>query len=749
MAKTTPAEEILAEARDRLQKCIDAENDNRLAALDDLRFITSDQWDQSIRAQRVADHRPCLTINKLPAFLHQVTNDQRQNRPSIKVHPVDDDADPETADVLQGLIRHIEYVSNADIAYDTAVNSAAAIGFGYFRLVTEYCYADSFDQDIRFKRIRNAFTVYMDPASTEPDGSDQRYCFITEEIDRKEFERQYPKSTVADGTAILSGPNDTEPNWVNEGACRIAEYYRIEDTPAMLVAMPDGKTAWGDELPKGASDGLKKRPSSRREVWWYKLTGADVLERAKVDCYWIPVFPVYGDEADVEGKVVRSGLIRNAKDPQRMYNLMMTAATEEVALRPKAPYIGAAGQFEGFENDWSQANNKSFPYLEYNPVSLDSTQAPPPQRQPMADIPNGMLTMAMHASDNIKATTGIFDASLGAKGNETSGKAILARQKEGDTANFHYSDNLVRTLRHAGRCIMWMIPYIYDVQRVVKVMGEDGQVDHEPINTPAVKQARDPNSGEMRAINTVLNDMTVGEYDVTVTAGPSYSTLRQETLSQLMELNQSWPKLMDIAGDKVIGAMDVHGGEEIAERIKRTIPPQILGPDDGDDPEEAVQRLTSENAQLKQEAQQMTQVLDAAHQEIQKLDSGEQTKVAIAQQQEQTKRYQIDQNSTLERLRIESGFQQTAYKEDQITQRDAVKHDTVTAHVAMKEQGQNERQVADHIAGANDQDVAVTVAQMNNETKEQIAALQAQVQLLLAAMQPPPQVTEEAAKVDS
>lgn len=622
-------EALLKEARERLQLCIDAEKDNRVDALDDLRFGAGKQWPEDMKRNRDIEGRPCLTINKLPAFLHQVTNDQRQNRPSIKIHPVDDNADEDTADVIQGLIRHIEYNSNADVAYDTAVNSAAAIGFGYFRLVTEYCSEDSFDQDIKFKRIRNPFTVYIDPSSTEPDGSDMNYGFVTEEEPKEEVQRQYPDADLGgSNTSLLAGTNDVTPVWLNGDRIRVAEYMRIERKPERLYRMPNGSTAWESDIRQtaaaaGVADdalasqlgSLKSRLSEKREVWWYKITGTAVLERKKIDCHWIPLFPVYGDEVDIDGKVVRSGLIRNAKDPQRMYNFWMTSATEEVSLRPKTPYIGAEGQFEGYEDEWNQANNRSFSYLTYKPTTVDGAMAPPPARQPMADVPVGALQMAMHASDNIKATTGIFDASLGAQGNETSGRAITARQREGDVANFHYSDNLVRTLRHAARCILSWIPFVYDTERVVRVMGEDDQVSSETINQPNPNPQQDPKTG---AIQHVLNDVTVGIYDVTVTAGPSYTTLRQESVEAAMQLVQAYPPLMQIAGDKVVAMMDWHGAEEIAERIKKTIPPQIA--DDGDEQQPIPPQAQAQMQQMQAAIQQLSHALETAHAEHQALE---------------------------------------------------------------------------------------------------------------------------------
>lgn len=507
--------DILDEIKKRFKMCNSAEGDNRSEALDDLEFLKGNQWPEKQRRQRESEGRPCLTINKLPTFLQQVTNDQRQNQASIKVSPVSESASSDTAQIIQGMIRHIEYASAASTAYDTAVNSAAAIGFGYFRLVTEYEDEDSFDQVIRFKRVRNSFTVSMDPASTEPDGSDQQFCIISEKMTKAEFKARYPKAEITiqgfDNRSVGTGDNQ---EWIWEDMVRVAEYYRVEFDTATLYQLMDGTTTWDKPVEEAQIRG--ERESVKRKIMWYKVTPLEVLEEVEVLCKWIPVFPVYGSEIDIDGKIYRSGLIRNAKDPAMMYNFWMTSATEEVSLRPKTPYIGAEGTFEGHESKWRQANNRSYPYLEYKPTSVDGQLVPPPSRQPMVDVPVGVLAMAAHAADNVKQTTGLFDSSLGASGNATSGKQELAQQKQGNVANFHYTDNLNITLRHAGKCLIDMIPNYYDAQRIVQTRGEDGTSEHAEINKwDEVAQQ-------------YINDVTIGKYDVAVSVGPSYATMRAE-----------------------------------------------------------------------------------------------------------------------------------------------------------------------------------------------------------------------------
>lgn len=627
IAKTD--DDILSQARKHYKACQDADGDNKIAALDDLRFLTGDQWPAKARAAREFDGRPCLTINSLPTYLHQVTNDQRQNRPSIKVHPVDSNADIETAKIEQGMIRHIEYDSNADVAYDRAVNSAAAIGFGYWRLVTEYENETSFNQKIVYKSIRNPLSVKIDPLSTEPDGSDMQFAFIECVMSREDFRRQYPEANASNADLFNDGMQQYA-GWVSEMTVLVCEYYCIKKTEEDVVLLSNGESGFKSDLmqlPEGVTI-VKTRKGERSRVMWYKITGADVLESAEIKCKWIPIFPVYGDEVDIEGKVIRSGIIRHAKDPAQMYNVMMTSATEEVALRPKSPFIMAEGQEEGHEEEFAQANNRSFPYLTYKPITIDGTLAPPPQRQPMADIPSGMLAMAMHAADNVKKTTGLFDASLGARGSATSGKQEIAQQREGDMANFHYFDGLIRTIRHCGRCIACMIPHYYDTERVVKILGEDDAAQFAEINKPNIIGEK----SEDGRVRQFLNDVTAGSYDITVSAGPSYSTLRQEAAEGMADNMSKNPALWGVIGDLYIKNQDWPGADEMAERIKKTIDPKLIADEGKEGKGEViqtprgplpVQQVPQVLAQLEQQVAQMAEALEKAEVEKQALEQAE------------------------------------------------------------------------------------------------------------------------------
>lgn len=619
--------DILEQANKRYDACVAADNENFTNTRADLKFLNGEHWPEDSKKLRKAERRPCLTINKLPAFVRQITNDQRQNRPSIHVHPVDDDADRDVANILEGMIRHIEYDSDAATCYDTAVHLATAAGRGFFRLITDYESPDSFDQVIKFDRIRNACSVHIDPSSKCPAGSDARFCFVDSTESVSTIAEEYPSSSYA------TAANDDDKDLL------ITEYYCVHETPDELLLLSNGETGLRSdliELPPGVTV-LKSRKTARKEIKWYKLAGqgyvdsgvsrtrtrqqklSEVLEETTLPFDWIPVFQVIGNELDIDGEVTYSGIVRDAKDSSLMYDYWMTSATEEVSMRPKTPYIGAEGAFAGHEEEWRQANVRTFSYLEYKPKTVNGTLAPPPSRQPMADVPSGVLQMAMHASDEIKQTTGVYDASLGARGNETSGKAIQSRKRQGDLSNFHYTDNLNKTLIHAGRVLISGVRRVYSGPRMVRTIGKDETPGFEKINQPQREVIEQPD-GQIAVAEKILNDVTVGKYDVIVKAGPSYSTLREESLDAMIEVGQSWPKLMDVAGDKVIEAMDWPDAEQIAGRIKRTMPAALVADDDS-----AESQLPEQTKQLIQQAgdkiEELQQALQQALAELEKSQS--------------------------------------------------------------------------------------------------------------------------------
>lgn len=628
MADEDKERKILELARKRFKLALDAD-DNREHALDDIKFSTGEQWPDDIRRSRENDPngaRPCLTIDKTHQYVRQVVNDARQNKPQIKVHPVDSEADPDTAEVFNGIIRHIEVSTDADVCYDTALECAARGGFGFFGLMTDYIDSMSFDQEAKFRRIRNPFSVYLDPNCQTPEGSDAEYGFISGWIDRDEADA---KGWGIDWDDL--GRGDDPGTWLKDGRVRIVEYYAVEKTERVLCQYADGTVKYKDEEDPfyAGVEKVRERKVQDRKVVWRKMAGNKVLAQTDFPSRWIPIFRVVGEEVDIEGKLHLSGVIRRMKDSQRMYNYWLTDATERVALSPKAPFVGAEGQFEGHENEWRAAARRSMPYLEYKPVTLDGINfAPPPQRQVHDGPPNGTIQMAMIASDEMKSTSGIYDAGLGAQGNEQSGLAITARQRESDNANFHYVDNLGRAIRHAGRVLVDLIPKIYDTERVIRILGEDESEEMVRINAQPEMPEKDENG-----IRNIYR-LDAGRYDVTVTVGPGYATKRMEAADYIVQLTQSVGGLDPIAAKALtmlaVKNMDWPGAEEAMEIIKKTLPPELVGEDEEEIPAAMVDQIVN---------QQVQQAVEGVLQQVEQ--SREQQEVRIKEYEAETKRLNV------------------------------------------------------------------------------------------------------------
>lgn len=617
-------DKLLATARKRFRLAVDALGNSRQSELDDLRFAAASpdnqwQWPQDVLATRGAvqgqtiNARPCLTINKLPQHIKQVTNDQRQNRPSVKVIPVDDKADVDVAEMLEGVVRHIEYISDADVAYDTACENQVTYGEGYIRILTEYCDDMSMDQDIKIGRIRNSFSVYMDPAIQDPCGSDAQWCFITQEMSKAEFEKQFPGKQPVSQVEVGTGDPDYKDWFMDGDSVRVAEYFYYETTKKTLIAYQDGSVVVKGSpeemmllqaaIPPAMRDGKPvTRETEVKQVKWCKLNGYQVLETSDWAGRYIPVVRVVGNEFEIDGRLYVSGLVRNAKDAQRMYNYWASQEVEMLALAPKAPFIGYGGQFEGYETQWKTANIQNWPYLEANPDVTDQAGNPLPLPQralpPMPQA--GIIQAKMGASDDIKSVTGQYDASLGAESNEKSGKAILARERQTDTGTYHYVDNLGRAVRYVGRQIIDLIPKIYDTARIARIVGLDGEVDRVKIDPSLERPMMAIKDEQTGAVIDRIYNPSIGKYDVCVTTGPSYMTKRQEAAEAQAQLLQANPELWRVAGDLFVRNLDWPGAEELAKRLAKLVPPELK--DDSDD--------TPEMAQAKQMMQGMQQEIE-------------------------------------------------------------------------------------------------------------------------------------------
>jgi hypothetical protein len=589
-----------------LQFANEADQMNRSEALEDLKFAAGDQWPVEIQNSRVLEARPCLTVNKVDAYCRQLTNQMRQQRPRIKVHGMNNESDAKMAEIIQGICRHIEVQSDADQAYDKAGDFAVRMGWGYWRVTTDYVKDDSFDQDIFIKAIDNPFTVYFDPNSVAPDGSDAEKVLITTVISKDNFKKMYPNAELQQGFT-MRGTGDTNPEWVMKEDIRLAEYFYVERTPIKIHLLSDGSSVKSKDLPPqdvldiAGITIVESRDSHEKKIKWCKLTSMEVLEEGEWAGKYIPIVPVFGQETVVENKKKKFGIVRMAKDPQRMYNFWQTSLTESVALAPKAKWLLAEGQDEGHENEWAMANIKSMPVLRYKQTDIDGRPAPAPQRLQPEPPPAGIMAAAQAMTTDLMQVVGIFDPAQLPQGN-ISGKALQGQQQQVDLTNFHYYDNLTRSIRQTGRIILDLIPHIYDRERVMRIIGDDGKPEILTINQYGQDE---------EGINKILNDVTVGEFDIVMDTGPGYNSKRQEAVESMMALFAADPALIQQAGDLLVRNMDFPGAETIADRLavnnplakvddKSKVPPRV---------QMELQKSQATIQQMQQQMQQMQQFI--------------------------------------------------------------------------------------------------------------------------------------------
>lgn len=608
-------DDIMFEARERFRLIMDWEGEFRSQYADDTKFVHGDsdnhwQWPASMYADR--GDKPSLTVNKTRQHCLQIINDAKQNKPQMRVNPVSDQATKASADVFEGVFRHIEYMSNASVAYDTATEHQVHGGIGWWRVIIDYEDESSLHQCCRLERVRDAMSIYMDPDIKEVDGSDARFAFVVDDVPRDEFEGKYPEYRDRIPQGGTAGPV-IEGGWLDDDHVRVAEYYRIVEYDDVLHLLPDGSTIHESELNEQGtiSDlnylSLQQRHLRRKTLQWIKIVGGVIVDRQEEIGKYIPLVRVIGEETVIEGRLERKGHVRALKDPQRIYNYWASSAVEQVALQSKSPYIAAAESIETFQGYWDTANTENHSVLPYNAVSAEGTPLPPPQRQEPPQIAQAYVVGMQHAQQDLMFASGQYQPTMGQPppNTEISGKAIALRQRQGDNATYHFVDNLAIAIRFTGRILLDLIPKIYDTPRILQILSPDGTVDRVQLNPrqpAALMSLPQPNPGEAQTAGSVVPptpqqamaasvvrifNPNVGKYEVQADVGPAYATRRQQSFDAFMQILSTAPQIMSLAGDLLMKNADFPQAEELAERLARMVPPQAMG--QGPSPQEQAQ----------------------------------------------------------------------------------------------------------------------------------------------------------------
>jgi hypothetical protein len=629
-AESSGLDPIVKEAKERFARCEDAESEFRKLFVEDMKFANGDpdnnwQWPDRIRQSRDGDARPCLTINKVRQHNLQIINDAKQNKPSIKTLPVDGQADVQIAKILDGIMRHVEYNSHAEIAYDTATEFAVQGGLGYWRVITDYAHDGSFEQEIFIRRVKDPLCVYLDPDIQSADGADAKFGFVFEDVPKEEYEAQYPEEDPASVTFPMEATGDP---WLEKDHVRVCEYFYRAEKKDMLINHPTqgpmklSAVEDPDERKALLSDeSVKKREITEPHFKWCKIAGDKIIDRKEWPGRYLPIVRVVGEEIVINGKVERKGHTRNMKDGQRMYNYMTSANVEYIALQTKTPYVAPAEAIEGYEDEWANANKDNKAILPYNSRDEQGNEIPRPQREQPPVGASAYLQAMQTAQQELMMTSGQYQEQFGAPSNADAGVAIAARQRQGDKATYHFIDNVARAIRYTGRIMVDLIPKVYDKQRVVRIVGEDGSEDFAQLDTdqPHAVGDQQGNAQQAPADNSKLSaeqaaqliyNPGIGRYDVTVEVGPNYETRRQEAFHALTQIMSQDQELMKVAGDLLFKAADFPMADEVAERLHRTIPAAILG----EGPTPAEQDMEDKMKQMGQMIEHQSAMLQEAQQ---------------------------------------------------------------------------------------------------------------------------------------
>lgn len=613
----------------KFKKWHDFENDFVSQFQDDIRFTHGDsvnmwQWDQQIVSER--GNKPSLTMNVTRIHCYLITNEFRRNPPSIAVKPTGLGANGESAKTWGGLIREIARASNASAIYLKQGENMVQGGVGYWRVKAEFESDMSFEQVLRIRNVADATKCGLDPDRTEPDGCDARWGFVYEDLPNEQVEEEYPRDEDEIGVTNAVTGTLNAYTWVSKDKTRVLEWYEIESYEDELVGFvgDDGQQVcqYRSKIPESLLDDILRAPTTqrrdvlRKRVMWYKVVGDRIVRHYPVPGKYIPIVMVTGEEVVVEGQLDRKGLTRNLMDPQRNMNYWISSAAEQVALQSKVPYIGPKRAFEN-NPQWADANNQNYAYLPYNDYDEENKRPINAPQRPQQPVVADAYIKGLTLSENyLRDISGQQENTEGKEDNAISGRAILARKAQGSLATYNYPDALAQAVAYTGKIILSAAPEVYDTPRLIRILHPDGKEADVNLNPmQQVAQTTGPKPGE-EDTDVVSFNPSIGTYDVEVTSGPDYETQRQWAVEAMSNIVASNKDLWGSVGDLLVQNMDFPGADEMAERLRRTINPAILG--EGPTPNE--QQLTAQMQQMQKLLETMVQTIADKQRELENKD---------------------------------------------------------------------------------------------------------------------------------
>ena len=666
--------ELIETSFKRFNITSEAESAMRQKALFNLRFSVGEgQWDGAIKAERDVEGRPCLTVNRIPTFLRQYTGEERRNRPAMLVDPIGSNSDPETAEICQGVLRHVEVVSVADTIYDYNYDYMLRTGFSNWRVDQEFISERSFDQEPRIRMIENPFAVWMSPIR-QADGTDPLWCHVTEDMTIDQYKAAFPKSRMAKYESergrlrFASELGNAPPEWVTKDGIRIAEYWHLELKDVELLQLDNGQVLLDTEFKGDKGMIVDRRDTVTRTVKWVKHNASEVLQTQEYRGRYIPVIELNGVRLNINGRIWKAGMVDDAVDPQRLYNFMITGEAEQIALAPKDPLLVPEGGITNHEEEYRLANRKNYPFLYYKPYNDEGQQLMAPQRAGREPPIEAMAKMVQQSDYDLKSVIGIYGPSLGEQGPaQESGFAVLQRKTQSDTGSINWSDNLNRAIRWQGKILLDLFPKLIPAARVMRIINPDDSVKHavvfnSQVNPSGAAQAQKLLDGQ--ALKKVY-DVGLGEFDVTISTGPMNSTARKEAFGALTAIISAKPDLFPILGDIWAKNADFADSHILADRFKKMLPPQLQDQND-DDPAAQIANLQSNLAQLTQQHQQLVAELARASDTI------------------RTKRMEIESKERIASMQAQAGMIEAALKANFAAGMEAMKAELATIQNRMQ-----------------------------------------------------------------
>ncbi len=643
---------IIAEARERWQRCDEHEEKQRKRILAAKEFRAGNQWDPDILAARQGKNaiqgvaaeppKPCLTMDRLSQPVRQVSNQIKTSNFSISVTPNGHGADDDTAAIIKGFLRRTQNKAKDEKPIEWAAEDAIVGGLGWFRLRTDYVDSNPdpdagievFDQEPVIERIPNNLSVYDDPSAVKPTRIDSLYRFITEDIAKEEFKKRWPWADTRGLDDFMASGDKKMASWVTQDIIRIAEYWRVTHEYELWVALADGSTR---QLPyKHGKERLKvpddvdgvqveaHRVIPRPKVEGKKINAIQVLEELPWTGSWIPTIPILGEEMNVDGDIILRGMISEAMDAQRMVNWTYSEGISILSLATKSDMMVPADAVANYADIWKTRNTQNHGYMPYDQYDASGRQLNEPVRtQGEPANLQAAVEMMRISEDGIKAITGYYDSGLGATDNRTlSGRAKQAEIQQSELGAANYGAGVMMALVCLDNMIVEILPKITRPGQVLHILGADDKTDKVIVGqhfkkeggeviplTPEEAQSLGPGVAQ-------FFDPGKGRYAITAKIEKGSATKREEGAAALGELIPHLPpEMAAVATPDYVEQLDFEGSHGIAEKLRRALPPQLQDkPEDGSIPPQVQAQMQALTGQL-QEAQQKIAV-DGAKEEV-------------------------------------------------------------------------------------------------------------------------------------